>query len=120
MTVCGNLGLFMSEKRCLGVNRNQIPWYPIIDYDKCVADCTKCVKFCGLGVFEFKGEEGKVCRSIVKNPYACTVLCDGCVRYCPANAISFPSREDTKKLIAKLRESKSEIGNDRLSTAVDN
>lgn len=34
-----------------GIPREKIPWFPIIDYDKCVG-CQECFNFCGNGVFE--------------------------------------------------------------------
>jgi ferredoxin len=36
-----------------GVPRNKIPWYPTIDYEKCI-NCGKCVEYCHLGVYEFE------------------------------------------------------------------
>ncbi len=96
----------MSEKKHMGIRRDQIPWFPTINYEKCLASCDKCARLCGFGVFEFDAEKGK---AIVKNPYACTVGCRGCTHFCPADAIGFPNMDEIKKLIAKLRENMPEL-----------
>lgn len=48
----------MSEKTYEGLPRSKIPWYPTIDYEKCIS-CGKCVDYCKLGVFEFEEHQGK-------------------------------------------------------------
>jgi NAD-dependent dihydropyrimidine dehydrogenase PreA subunit len=40
----------------------------------------------------------------VANPDNCVVLCDKCVSFCPQEAISFPDKEATKRLLGKLLE----------------
>ncbi len=93
----------MSEETFEGVPRNKIPWYPIIDYDKCIS-CGKCVEYCVFGVYEFEEKDGKK-RPVVKNPYSCTpVFCRGCEEICPAGGITHPSEEETRKIIEKLKE----------------
>ncbi|MCW3996404.1 MAG: 4Fe-4S dicluster domain-containing protein [Candidatus Bathyarchaeota archaeon] len=88
-----------------GIPRNKIPWYPIIDYEKCI-NCGKCVEYCAFGVYEFEEKDGKK-KSIVKNPYNCTpVFCRGCEEICPAGAITHPSEEETQKIIDKLKKEK--------------
>ena len=37
----------MAEETWHGIPRNKIPWYPTIDYEKCVS-CGKCVDYCNL------------------------------------------------------------------------
>jgi NAD-dependent dihydropyrimidine dehydrogenase PreA subunit len=91
----------MSEETYEGVPRNKIPWYPTIDYEKCIS-CGKCVDYCKLGVYEFEEKQGKK-RSVVKNPNNCVVFCTGCEEQCPAGAITHPSKEETQKIIGKLK-----------------
>ena len=69
-----------------GIPREQIPWYPTIDPDRCTG-CRTCVDFCKNGVLEFDDDAG---RSRVKNPYNCVVECSTCAKLCPEGAISFP------------------------------
>jgi ferredoxin len=38
----------------------------------------------------------------VANPDNCVVLCDKCAGFCPQEAISFPDKEATKRLVGKL------------------
>jgi len=84
-----------------GIHRNKIPWYPTIDYEKCI-NCGKCVEYCKLGVYEFEEKEGKK-RPVVKNLNNCVVFCTGCQSQCPAGAITHPSKEETRKIIEKLQ-----------------
>ncbi|MGB9842437.1 MAG: 4Fe-4S dicluster domain-containing protein [Candidatus Bathyarchaeales archaeon] len=94
----------MSEETYEGIPRRKIPWYPIIDYEKCTA-CGKCVEFCPNNAFDFEEKDGKK-RTIVKNPYNCVVLCRGCEDICPVGAISHPSEEKTRKIIQELKRAK--------------
>ena len=94
----------MPGKTFHGVPRNKIPWYPTIDYEKCVS-CGKCVDYCKLGVYEFEEKQGKK-RSVVKNPNYCVVLCAGCEEICPVGAIKHPSKTETREIIRKLRKAK--------------
>ena len=71
-----------------GVPREQIPWYPAVDLERCDG-CGKCLRYCSYGVFESKGEPP---RPEVVNPLACLVGCDSCARICPREAIQFPPR----------------------------
>jgi len=91
----------VSEEIYEGVPRNKIPWYPTIDYDKCIS-CGKCVEYCHLGVYESEENKGKK-RSIVRNPNNCVVFCTGCEEQCPAGAITHHSKEKTQKIIRKLQ-----------------
>ena len=83
-----------------GIHREKIPWYPTIDYNKCV-NCGTCVDYCKLGVYDVVDEQGEK-KTIVKNPNNCVVFCTGCQGQCPASAINFPSKQETRKLIKKL------------------
>ena len=89
-----------SEGTYKGVHRDLIPWFPTIDYEKCVS-CGKCVDYCKLGVFSFEETNGEK-RPLVVNPNNCVVLCEGCQDICNAKAISHPSRKETIDLIRKL------------------
>jgi NAD-dependent dihydropyrimidine dehydrogenase PreA subunit len=90
-----------SEETYEGIPRNKIPWHPTIDYEKCIS-CGKCIQYCTLGVYEVEQNQGKK-RPVVKNPTSCVVLCAGCEEICPCDAIAFPSKEETKKIIGKFR-----------------
>jgi NAD-dependent dihydropyrimidine dehydrogenase PreA subunit len=94
----------MPEETYHGVPRSKIPWYPTIDYEKCIS-CGKCVDYCKLGVYEFEENQGKK-RSVVKNPNSCVMLCTGCEQICPAGAITHPSKEETRKIIRELKKAK--------------
>ena len=91
----------MSEETWHGIPRSMIPWYPTIDYEKCVS-CGKCVDYCKLGTYEFEEIKGKK-MPVVKNPNKCVVLCKGCDAICPACAIQHPSKKVTREKIQELR-----------------
>ena len=104
----------MSEKTYAGVPRNKIPWYPIIDYEKCAygkcdicadeSSGPKCLEFCAHKVFAV-AEEQKVKKLIVKNPYNCVVFCTSCQKICPIpDALTFPDKKEVTATIQKLRE----------------
>jgi NAD-dependent dihydropyrimidine dehydrogenase PreA subunit len=76
--------------------REKIPWFPSINYDLCKG-AKECLAFCPNHVFVWD-EVGA--RTIVANPYNCTVGCDNCVQICPNHAITFP---DMEELAAKLQ-----------------
>jgi NAD-dependent dihydropyrimidine dehydrogenase PreA subunit len=69
-----------------GIPREEIPWYPTIDPDRCTG-CRTCVDFCRNDVLDFDDDVGK---SRVKNPCNCVVECSTCAKLCPEGAISFP------------------------------
>jgi NAD-dependent dihydropyrimidine dehydrogenase PreA subunit len=83
-----------------GVHRDKIPWYPTIDCKKCV-NCGVCVEYCKLGVYDVVQKHGEK-KPIVKSPNNCVVFCTGCEGQCPAGAISFPSKKETREIIRKL------------------
>lgn len=87
----------MSEWR--GIPREEIPWFPAIDADKCIG-CRECIAICKNGVLAFNEEAQK---STVVNPYNCVVECRTCAKLCPSDAISFPDEAEFSAFIkAKL------------------
>ncbi len=91
----------MFKETYKGISRKEIPWFPIVDYEKCIS-CGKCVDYCKLGVYRLDVAQKKS-RPIAVNPYNCVVLCKGCQDICPSGAISHPSRKDTIALIRRKR-----------------
>lgn len=82
-----------------GIPREEIPWYPTIDEEKCIG-CRECLNICKNGVLTFDEPSQK---SKVVNPYHCVVECRTCARLCPAEAISFPdAAEFTAFIKARL------------------
>ncbi len=62
-----------------------IPWFPVIDYDRC-QNCKQCYGFCLFGVYQLC-ENDKV---EVRNPANCKTNCPACAKACPHGAIIFP------------------------------
>lgn len=91
----------MSDRSYMGIPRNQIPWFPEIDAEKCIG-CGECLDVCANDVFMLDEKSGKM---VVKAAYNCVVLCDKCAKFCPQDAITFPDRKGIKdQLIAILAE----------------
>lgn len=90
----------MSENTFMGVSREKIPWFPVIDYEKCDF-CMECDKFCPHRVFE--RQEGDI-KLIVKNKENCVVFCRSCAKTCEPDALSFPDKKEIKQLIKKIRD----------------
>jgi Pyruvate/2-oxoacid:ferredoxin oxidoreductase delta subunit len=67
-----------------------IPWFPVIDYDRCKR-CKLCLNFCLFGVYE-NSEEDQV---RVSEPASCKTNCPACARVCPHQAIIFPKSEES-------------------------
>lgn len=65
--------------------REWVPWYPVIDYDRC-ANCGLCLDFCLFGVYG-RNADGRV---EVVRPENCKTYCPACARVCPELAILFP------------------------------
>ncbi|MBT8171497.1 ferredoxin family protein [Candidatus Bathyarchaeota archaeon] len=84
-----------------GVRRDKIPWHPTIDYKTCT-NCETCFNYCKLGVYTLVDDKGKN-KPIVTNPHNCVMFCTGCEGQCPTEAISFPSKKDTREIIKKLK-----------------
>ncbi len=91
----------MPEETWHGIPRNKIPWYPTIDYQKCIS-CGKCEDYCKLGVYELEEHDGKK-TSVVRNPNSCVVLCTGCDGICPVGAIKHQSKKETHEIVKELR-----------------
>ena len=79
--------------------REKIPWFPSIDSDLCKGS-KECLTFCPSNVFTWD-EAGA--RTMVANPYSCTVGCSNCVRICPNEAITFPDMEELAATLKRLR-----------------
>jgi NAD-dependent dihydropyrimidine dehydrogenase PreA subunit len=62
-----------------------IPWFPVIDYDRC-EHCRQCLNFCLFGVYELSEQD----RVEVRKPANCKTNCPACARACPHSAIIFP------------------------------
>ncbi len=76
-----------SNVKWYGIDRKEIPWYPQIDYDRCIG-CGLCLMTCGgRTVYEWDFEK---MRPVVARPYNCLVGCDTCAKMCPRDAIIFP------------------------------
>jgi len=82
-----------------GLPRERIPWFPTVDYELCTGDQV-CFNFCKNAVFSWD-EENR--RPIVQNPYNCVVGCQACVNICPVEAIHFPSKEELRNTLKRLR-----------------
>jgi NAD-dependent dihydropyrimidine dehydrogenase PreA subunit len=88
--------LAMSENSWNGFPRNEVPWYPTINYEQCI-ECGTCIAFCSHGTYEPDEKN----RPVVKNPFNCVVGCCGCQSQCPAEAISFPPLSILQDFIPK-------------------
>jgi len=86
----------------MGVPRDDIPWSPRIDYEKCdlCGDDPQCLKFCPHDVYRVEGESKKI---VVKNPDNCVVFCRSCRKVCAQDALSFPSKPEVLKIIKRKR-----------------
>ncbi len=82
------------------IPREQIAWYPTIDFTKCASD-QACVKFCPHAVYHW---DEATDRPVVASPYECVVACSRCVSICPSGAISFPTLEWLEECLVELRE----------------
>ena len=78
-----------------GIPREEIPWFPTIDADKCIG-CRECLTICKNGVLAFYESSQK---TKVLNPYNCVVECRTCARLCPSEAIGFPDESEFGEFI---------------------
>jgi CDP-4-dehydro-6-deoxyglucose reductase len=69
-----------------GVPREQIPWHPTVDEEKCIG-CRKCCEFCSHKVYVWDETND---RPVVAEPFQCVVGCSSCTYQCEQGAISFP------------------------------
>ena len=77
-----------------GIPREEIPWYPRIDYERCIG-CGLCFLTCsGRNVYDWDFEKN---RPVVARPYNCMVGCNTCANLCPRDAIIFPSIAELRK-----------------------
>jgi NAD-dependent dihydropyrimidine dehydrogenase PreA subunit len=85
----------------MGVPREEIDWFPTIDYSKC-NDCGECSRFCAHGVYAI--ENGKV---KVVNPKNCVVFCQACLKMCPKpGAMLFQTKSDVLNQIKEIKKNK--------------
>ena len=100
-------------KTYYGIPREEIPWFPKIETDKCVG-CLECANFCRNGVFvvEENTNPDKAAKSTweklrkrpkIVNPFNCVVGCSACAKLCKMEAIKFPEREEIVKVLQQLR-----------------
>ncbi len=80
-------------------SRDQISWRPIIDYGACLGDRI-CYEFCKNAVFSWDEENQ---HPVVSNALNCVIGCDSCAQLCPSEAITFPSKEDLRATLRRLR-----------------
>jgi len=83
------------------IPREKIPWFTRVDHEKCTG-CKTCFSFCKHQVFKWV-DSGRP-HPEVANPYNCVVGCSACAQLCPVGAISFPTIEEMRKIMKKLRE----------------
>ena len=81
------------------IPREKIPWFPTVDLELCTGD-QECFNFCKNDVFTWDEENA---RPIVKNPYNCVVGCQACINVCPVEALSFPSKDELRETMKRLR-----------------
>ncbi len=79
-----------NEKPTFKKSEDWVPWFPVIDYDRC-KNCKQCLNFCLFSVYELSGSE----QVQVTNPAGCKTNCPACARLCPDNAIIFPKYSDS-------------------------
>jgi NAD-dependent dihydropyrimidine dehydrogenase PreA subunit len=82
------------------VPREKVPWFPTVDLDACIGD-QECLKFCKNDVFVWDELNS---RPVVGRPSNCVLGCSACAEICPAEAISFPSKEELRRVLRALRE----------------
>jgi len=80
----------LSQTRWHGIPRQDIPWFPSLDADKCIG-CELCYVTCGREVYEITPDPRA--KASVELPYNCMVGCSTCAVVCPTQAIVFPSRD---------------------------
>ena len=81
------------------VPRELVHWNPTINYDACIGDRI-CIDFCQNEVFVWDEENN---HPIVQNPLNCIIGCDSCGQQCPVEAITFPSKDELRSELKRLR-----------------
>ncbi len=79
--------------------RDRLDWSPRIDYDACLGDRV-CYDFCHNDVFTWDEVND---RPLVAKPNNCVLGCDTCGQLCPSQAISFPSKDDLRAAMRRLK-----------------
>ena len=79
--------------------REKLPWYPQINYDRCLKDLS-CLVSCQHGVFEWDPVSG---RPVVAHPNNCVPGCDACAEQCKMKAITLPTRDEIRAALRRLR-----------------
>jgi len=82
------------------LQRESISWNPSVDASLCIGD-QECVNFCKNDVFAWDEENA---LPIVKDPLRCVLGCTACAQICPVEAITFPSKDDLRKSLRRLRQ----------------
>ena len=85
----------LSQTLWHGVPRQNIPWFPVIDSEKCIG-CELCYITCGREVYEITPDDRHKAKT--ERPYNCMVGCSTCAMVCPTQAITFPTREVVWKI----------------------
>lgn len=81
------------------IPREKIEWFPTIDYEACLHD-KACLEFCHNEVFVWNAEVGRV---EIANPCNCVIGCTSCAQICPAEAITFPDKDELKNTLRRLK-----------------
>jgi NAD-dependent dihydropyrimidine dehydrogenase PreA subunit len=89
----------MAEKLWEGIPRQEVPWYPSVNYDACNG-CQSCLGRCPSDVYEWDDAQS---QPVVARPYNCVVYCMGCAKVCPEDAITFPIKGEVVAVVKDLR-----------------
>jgi NAD-dependent dihydropyrimidine dehydrogenase PreA subunit len=76
------------------VRHIEIEWGPTLDAEACTG-CGACIDWCKHDVYRWSADGEKV---EVETKTNCVVGCSHCATLCPAEALSFPSFEEIKRL----------------------
>jgi NAD-dependent dihydropyrimidine dehydrogenase PreA subunit len=99
-------------KTYMGIPREEIPWFPTIEKEKCVG-CLECANFRQNGVFMVEENPNPNTKSTsiweklrkrpkVVNPFNCVVGCFACAQLCKTEAVKFPERKEFMKTLRQL------------------
>jgi len=81
------------------IPRELIPWYPTVDAEACLGD-QECLNFCKNEVFRWDEDRN---APIVAHPYNCVLGCSACMKVCAAAAITFPTIDELRRAMRRLR-----------------